>query len=634
MKKRIDYLSNKQNKYSIRRFTVGTTSVIVGATILFGIGNHQAQASEQSNDTTQSSKNNASADSEKNNMIETPQLNTTANDTSDISANTNSANVDSTAKPMSTQTSNTTTTEPASTNETPQPTAIKDQATAAKMQDQTVPQEANSQVDNKTTKDANSIATNSELKNPQTLDLPQSSPQTISNAQGTSKPSVRTRAVRSLTVAEPVVNAADAKGTNVNDKVTASNLQLQKTTFDPNQSGNTFMAANFTVTDKVKSGDYFTAKLPDSLTGNGDVDYSNSNNTMPIADIKSTNGDVVAKATYDILTKTYTFVFTDYVNDKENINGQFSLPLFTDRAKAPKSGTYDANINIADEMFDNKITYNYSSPIAGIDKPNGANISSQIIGVDTASGQNTYKQTVFVNPKQRVLGNTWVYIKGYQDKIEESSGKVSATDTKLRIFEVNDTSKLSDSYYADPNDSNLKEVTGEFNNRIFYEHPNVASINFGDINKTYVVLVEGHYDNTGKNLKTQVIQENIDPATGKDYSIFGWNNENVVRYGGGSADGDSAVNPVDPTPGPPVDPEPEPEPTPDPEPSPEPEPEPTPDPEPSPEPEPEPTPDPEPSPEPEPEPTPGSRTKSRARTGTNARSRTKSRPRSGFGFGQ
>ena len=38
----------------------------------------------------------------KNNTIETPQLNTTANDTSDISANTNSANVDSTAKPMST----------------------------------------------------------------------------------------------------------------------------------------------------------------------------------------------------------------------------------------------------------------------------------------------------------------------------------------------------------------------------------------------------------------------------------------------------------------------------------------------------------------------------------------------------
>ncbi|WRN73054.1 hypothetical protein UM582_06685 [Staphylococcus aureus] len=43
-----------------------------------------------------------------------------------------------------------------------------------------------------------------------------------------SKPSVRTRAVRSLAVAEPVVNAADAKGTNVNDKVTASDFKLEK----------------------------------------------------------------------------------------------------------------------------------------------------------------------------------------------------------------------------------------------------------------------------------------------------------------------------------------------------------------------------------------------------------------------
>ena len=31
------------------------------------------------------------------------------------------------------------------------------------------------------------------------------------------------------------------------------------------------MAANFKVAGKVKSGDYFTAKLPDSVTGNGDV---------------------------------------------------------------------------------------------------------------------------------------------------------------------------------------------------------------------------------------------------------------------------------------------------------------------------------------------------------------------------
>ncbi len=42
----------------------------------------------------------------------------------------------------------------------------------------------------------------------------------------------------SCSYSEPVVNAADAKGTNVNDKVTAKDFQLEKTTFDPNQSGN------------------------------------------------------------------------------------------------------------------------------------------------------------------------------------------------------------------------------------------------------------------------------------------------------------------------------------------------------------------------------------------------------------
>ncbi len=59
------------------------------------------------------------------------------------------------------------------------------------------------------------------------------------------------------------------------------------------------------------------------------------------------------------------------------------------------------------------------------------------------------------------------------------------------------------------------------------------------------MIIQVKLENTG-------YSRNIDPATGKDYSIFGWNNENVVRYGGGSADGDSAVNPEDPTPGPPV----------------------------------------------------------------------------------
>ncbi|UTI86125.1 YSIRK-type signal peptide-containing protein [Mammaliicoccus sciuri] len=34
---KIDFISNRLNKYSIRKFTVGTASILVGATLLFGL---------------------------------------------------------------------------------------------------------------------------------------------------------------------------------------------------------------------------------------------------------------------------------------------------------------------------------------------------------------------------------------------------------------------------------------------------------------------------------------------------------------------------------------------------------------------------------------------------------------------
>ena len=44
--KRLDFISNKLNKYSIRKFTVGTASILVGATLIFGHDN-EAKAAEE-----------------------------------------------------------------------------------------------------------------------------------------------------------------------------------------------------------------------------------------------------------------------------------------------------------------------------------------------------------------------------------------------------------------------------------------------------------------------------------------------------------------------------------------------------------------------------------------------------------
>ncbi|MFI8472932.1 YSIRK-type signal peptide-containing protein, partial [Staphylococcus warneri] len=79
-KKRLDFLPNKLNKYSIRRFSVGTASILVGATLLFGI-NNEAHAAEQ-NETQSVSQEATNEDSVSEAPQETPAKEEATNDDS------------------------------------------------------------------------------------------------------------------------------------------------------------------------------------------------------------------------------------------------------------------------------------------------------------------------------------------------------------------------------------------------------------------------------------------------------------------------------------------------------------------------------------------------------------------------
>ncbi|EFS19472.1 accumulation associated protein [Staphylococcus hominis subsp. hominis C80] len=48
----MDFISNRLNKYSIRKFTVGTASILVGATLIFGHADNEVKAAEKSNTET------------------------------------------------------------------------------------------------------------------------------------------------------------------------------------------------------------------------------------------------------------------------------------------------------------------------------------------------------------------------------------------------------------------------------------------------------------------------------------------------------------------------------------------------------------------------------------------------------
>ena len=63
--KRLDFINNKLNKYSIRKFTVGTTSILVGATLIFG---HDDEAKAEENHMENTSLNSIENDEDKNNQ--------------------------------------------------------------------------------------------------------------------------------------------------------------------------------------------------------------------------------------------------------------------------------------------------------------------------------------------------------------------------------------------------------------------------------------------------------------------------------------------------------------------------------------------------------------------------------------
>ncbi|PTK89449.1 fibrinogen-binding adhesin SdrG C-terminal domain-containing protein [Staphylococcus gallinarum] len=344
----------------------------------------------------------------------------------------------------------------------------------------------------------------------------------------------------SLRSAEPTnqVMAAEAVGTNVNDKVNVHNFTFDSKDLYPNNSGYSNMNATFKVEGTVREGDYFTFVLPHNLTADGDIDYSNLNNTMVLPKITNVNGDVLATGTYNTETKVGTYTFTSYVNDKENISGYYSLPIFTDRKNTPESGNYDLTFDMAGETYYFNININYGNPVQGQPGSYGANVTSFITEIDTKSGANEYQQTIYVNPKGNYIYNTNVTLQGYHDDPTQSSTLLNRDATQFKIYEVVDASKLTDSYYIDPNSSNYIDVTNDVLPYVRDNGNNTITFNFENINKTYVIVVDGHYDDSGKNVKTRVIETNTD-YYGNYRSSYYWDNENIIKNGSAGGDGES-----------------------------------------------------------------------------------------------
>ncbi|WP_245169315.1 SdrD B-like domain-containing protein, partial [Staphylococcus hyicus] len=332
-----------------------------------------------------------------------------------------------------------------------------------------------------------------------------------------------------MTASPTVTTLAATSGANVNQLVTVTNPKISKTTIDPNQSGNFRLTADYVVNGKVNGGDYFTIQMPTYANLNGELDFSASNNQFPI-DLYSPAGYVIANGVYDTNTKTLTYTFTDWVNDKENISGTFNLAQFADRKTAQKSGTYPLNYNLAGEPFSTSITYTYDKHDYGVYP---SSVDTMITRVDGTEKNNTFTEVIYVNPKNVDLSAARLIMGKDTPK---SNALIDYNTTNFHIYQVPDPSVLTDSYYFNP--AGYQDLAPEFyqNGWIYTNLDGNLEIDFGAIHTPFVVVMDAHFDpNHSNDLSTRATLIATDQ---KNYtSNYNFDNGFLVETSSGTGDG-------------------------------------------------------------------------------------------------
>ncbi len=469
------------SRFSIRKCSVGTASFLIGTVAFFGI-HHEAFAAENTQQPVTV------------NQLQSPDNEDASSTQPETNNDSSLADENATKEASVSQPKDNANTQ----NENVQSPENQESVSNTNQAEQQSPEKASTESVYATT----SPTTSSELK----------------KVKGTTK----LRAV-STNEAQPVASG----GSNVNDKINATDISTSETYIEPNNSGSYYLRSKFNVDGQVKSGDYFTVEMPNTVNVYGDTRFDPNHQEK----IKNADGQVIALGDYDVQNHRMTYTFTDAVNNLTNISGQFNLTQFMDRKVATDSKVYPLNYKVAGESLDTQITVNYGKYYNVGD----SNLKSMITLEDPKTGD--YEQYIYVNPLQRKANGTVVALQSYQDDPAKSNGQLDPQNSKIQIFKVGPNDKLNDSFGVE--DSQYQDVTNQF--KVYYYDNGKAYINFGDLNGArYIIKVTSKEKPDSKadlNLRSSMYTQN----QYRQYDRLTWDNNILKSSSSGTADGSQAV---------------------------------------------------------------------------------------------
>ncbi|HCD3599318.1 TPA: fibrinogen-binding adhesin SdrG C-terminal domain-containing protein, partial [Staphylococcus aureus] len=471
-------IPNRLNKFSIRKYSVGTASILVGTTLIFGLSGHEAKAAEHTNGELNQSKNETTVPTENKTTekVDSSQQNNIEQSTTSNQPKVNESDNTSVKE---------TTEEPQNTTST-QPTKQNNDATANK----------------------DNLAA-----------------QNISTQANDVSATPKTTTIKPRTLNRMAVNtvAAPQQGTNVNDKVHFKDIDIAidkghvnqttgKTEFWATSSDVLKLKANYTIDDSVKEGDTFTFKYGQYFRP-GSVRLPSKTQNLYNA-----QGNIIAKGIYDSETNSTTYTFTNYVDQYTNISGSIEQVSFAKRENATTDKTaYKMEVTLGNDSYSKEVIVDY-----GNKKAQPLISSTNYINNEDLSRN----MTAYVNqPKNTYTKQTFVTnLTGY---------KFNPNAKNFKIYEVTDQNQFVDSFT--PDTSKLKDVTGQFD--VIYSNDNkTATVDLmkgqTSSNKQYIIQQVAYPDNSSTD------NGKIDYTLDTDKTKYSWSNSYSNVNGSSTANGD------------------------------------------------------------------------------------------------
>ncbi|MHB9665076.1 SdrD B-like domain-containing protein, partial [Staphylococcus aureus] len=535
-------VSNRLNKFSIRKYTVGTASILVGTTLIFGLGNQEAKAAESTNKelneaTTSASDNQSSGkvdmqqlnqeDNTKNDnqkeMVSSQGNETTSNGNKSIEKESvqsttgnkvevSTAKSDEQASPKSTN-EDLNTKQTISNQEALQPD-LQENKSVVNAQPTN---EENKKVDAKTESTTLNVKSDAIKSNAETLVDNNSNSNNENNAdiilpKSTAPKRLNTR----MRMAAIQPNSTDSK--NVNDLIT-SNTTL--TVVDADNSKTIVPAQDYlslksqiTVDDKVKSGDYFTIKYSDTVQVYG----LNPEDIKNIGDIKDpNNGETIATAKHDTANNLITYTFTDYVDRFNSVKMGINYSIYMDADTIPvDKKDVPFSVTIGNQITTTTADITYPAYKEADNNSIGSAFTETVSHVGNVEDPGYYNQVVYVNPMDKDLKGAKLKVEAYHPKYPTNIGQINQNVTNIKIYRVPEGYTLNKGYDVNTND--LVDVTDAFKNKMTYGSNQSVNLDFGDITSAYVVMVNTKFQYTNSESPTLVQMATLSSTGNKSVS--------------------------------------------------------------------------------------------------------------------